>query len=355
MTPPLDDTERKDKGAVLLTALLIMTLMSALAVSIMNDVRMTLLRSVNIEAHTQTDWHLKAAEEFAIGYLEKEFLTLEAVEKNLALRKPIETSLPIDETGGIMQLKISDGSQCLPMSAMVPEVQTDDFGNVIDPEDDEQLPMAKAMTNLLMDIGLTDLDAENLTAAIVDWQDGDQLISDGGAEDFTYLIFEPPYRTANAPFHSVHELRAIRGMNEDLLKILHPFVCTGEPGRAAAVNINTLQPEHLPLLAAMLGPEEEDLAAQILQSRPAKGYSDMETELDAAGVDFAKVDFNNFIFEPSYLWIEVDVILEDAMRTVLLEFKIDSDTLTRTYRHFGTEGRRPTLDKEDKILDRLGL
>lgn len=349
-------TGKKDKGAVLLTALLIMTLMSALAVAIMNDVRMTLLRSGNIEAHAQTDWHLKAAEEFAIGYLEQEFLPLTAVEKNVVLRNPIETTLPIDETGGLMQLKIIDGTQCLPLSAMVPEVELDDFGNVVeDNAEDELLPMAQALTHLLMDIGLTDLDASNLTAAIVDWQDGDQQISDGGAEDFTYLIYEPPYRTSNAPFHSIHELRAVRGMNEELLEILHPFICAGESGRQPAVNINTFGPEHLPVLSAILGPEEEDLAAQILQSRPVQGYSDMESELQSAGIDFARVDFSNFIFEPTYLWIEVDVVLESARRTVLLEFKIDSDRLARTYRHFGTEGRRPTPDREGRILDRLGL
>ena len=345
--------DSKDRGAVLLTALLIMTLMSALAVAIMNDVRMTLLRSGNIEAHAQTEWHLKAAEDFAIGYLEKEFIPLKAIEKNIALRQPIETALEID--GGVMQLKISDGTQCLPLSAMVPPIETDDFGNVIDNNDDEELPLAAALTNLLVDIGLTELDAGNLTAAIVDWQDGDQQISDGGAEDYTYLIFEPPYRTANAPFHSIHELRSIRGMDEKLLKVLHPFICTGDEQREGAVNINTFRPEHLPLLAAILGPNEEDLAAQILQSRPPNGYSDMQAELESSGVDFARVDFSNFVYEPAYLWIEVDVIMENASRTVLLEFKIDSGGLTRTYRHYGTEGRRPTLDTEDKLLDRLGL
>ena len=341
-----------EKGAVLLTALLIMTLMSALAVAIMNDVRMTLLRSVNIEAHAQTGWHIKAAEAFAKGYLEKEYLPLSTVEKNIALRKPIESALEID--GGLMQLKISDGTQCLALSAMAPKVERDEFGNAIDTES-EEMPLAKAMTNLLEDIGLTELDASGLTAAIVDWQDGDQQISNGGAEDYTYLVFDPPYRTGGGPFHSVHDLRAIRGMNEDLLELLHPFICTGDAERTGAININSLRPEHLPLLASILGPDEEALAAQILQRRPPNGYSDLEAELTAAGIDFAKVDFSFFVYEPEYLWIEVDVVMENATRTVLLEFKIDSNGLSHTYRHYGTEGRRPTLDKENKLLDQFGL
>ena len=56
-----------------------------------------------------------------------------------------------------------------------------------------------------------------LAAAIVDWRDEDSDISQGGAEDETYLRRTPPYRCKNAPFETVEELRMVAGMDLDLL------------------------------------------------------------------------------------------------------------------------------------------
>ena len=100
-------------------------------------------------------------------------------------------------------------------------------------------------------------------------------------------------------------------------------------------------PQHLPLLSAIIGENEDALAAQVLQARPGAGFKDLAADLLAGGVDAAKVPFNNFALEPTHLWVEVDVDFVQANRTVLLEFMIDTEGLTRTYRHYGTEGRRP--------------
>jgi len=329
--------QKKDKGAVLLTTLLIMSLMSAVAVAMIDEIRVAILRSGNMKAHAQAEWHLKAAESFAASYVESTYLPLSAIEKNTALRRPIESALEID--GGIMTLTIMDGSQCLPLSGLVSAQTATEFDNAND--EDESAGLSEPLVNLMEDLGMPQLEAQALVAAMRDWQDPDQQISNGGAEDFTYLALDPAYRTPNAPMHSIGELRAIRGMNEEIYKVLTPFVCAGDAERDPAININTLQPYHLPLLAALLGPEEESLAAQILLSRPLEGYKNLSEDLDNSGLDLARLQDSLFIYEPGYLWIEVDVSFGGARRTVLLEFKVDSDGLTRTYRHYGTEGRRP--------------
>ncbi len=327
---------KKDKGAVLLTTLLIMSLMSAIAVAMMDDIRVAILRSGNMKAHAQAEWHLKAAEDFAKSYTEENFLPLSTVEKNVALRNPIETVLEID--GGIIALSIMDGSQCLPLSGLV-NVSTDEEENTED--EDQQNGVSEAFVNLLEDLGMQQLDANNLVAAIRDWQDPDEQISDGGAEDFTYLARDPAYRTPNAPLQSLSELRAIRGMTEDIFEEMEPYICAGDGERSGEININTLQPYHLPLLSALLGPDEDNLAAEILQRRPAGGYENLSENLDSSGLDLARVRDELFVYEPTYLWMELQVTFGSAERTVLLEFKVDSDALTRTYRHYGTEGRRP--------------
>lgn len=331
---------KKDKGAVLLTTLLIMSLMSAVAVNIVQEVRVAIIRSGNMKAHAQVEWNLKAAEDFAQSFIEENFLPLSRIEKNLALRRPFEAGLEID--GGFLSLTMTDGSQCLSLSNLV--VQGSSSENQDDNGEDKISKYSEALNNLLINLGMTNFEAESLTAAITDWQDEDTQISDNGAEDYTYLALDPAYRTPNLPVYSVEELRAVRGMNEKIFKSLYPFICAGDANRSGAININTLQPEHIPLISALLGPDQENLAVQLLQSRPVDGYSDIEGELADSGVEGLERVGGLFTYEPEYLWIEVDATFGNAQRTVLLEFKVDTDTLTRTYRHYGTEGKRPGLE-----------
>ena len=360
---------QKDKGAVLLTTLLVMSIMSALAVAMMDDIRIAIKRAGNIEAHAQAEWYVRAGEDFAISYIQKNFLKLDQLQQNNALKNPIMSSLPLE--GGVMQLTIMDGSRCFPLSSLQTLTEDDDdgsgefgdsFGDTSEGDEtgDEtdretgggagtggttpSIKPDEILKNLLTGIGLTDIDANSLSAAIVDWQDEDQQITQNGAEDYTYLGLTPPYRTPNAPFMSVSELRAVRGMNEEILQTLLPFLCTGDDSRTSpSININTLRSEHLPLLAAMIGPDEEKYASKILTSRPADGFeSDLASELTALGVDAVKAP-NDISYQPTHLWLEADIKFGTASRTVLLEFSIDSGEVTRTYRHYGTEGRRPVL------------
>lgn len=51
-----------------------------------------------------------------------------------------------------------------------------------------------------------------IAAAIIDWRDTNSDITTGGAEDDTYLRFNPPYHCKNADFETVDELRLVSGM-----------------------------------------------------------------------------------------------------------------------------------------------
>ena len=56
-----------------------------------------------------------------------------------------------------------------------------------------------------------------IAAAIMDWRDADSTVSINGAEDETYSSLPQPYKTKNAPFESVEELRLVAGMRMDIL------------------------------------------------------------------------------------------------------------------------------------------
>jgi type II secretory pathway component PulK len=56
-----------------------------------------------------------------------------------------------------------------------------------------------------------------LAAAIVDWRDANDDVTEGGAESQTYLRRNPPYRCKNANFESIDELRLVFGAYLDIL------------------------------------------------------------------------------------------------------------------------------------------
>ncbi len=56
-----------------------------------------------------------------------------------------------------------------------------------------------------------------IAAAIMDWRDANTSISTDGAEDETYAKLTQSYKTKNAPFESVEELRLVAGMTSEIL------------------------------------------------------------------------------------------------------------------------------------------
>jgi type II secretory pathway component PulK len=56
-----------------------------------------------------------------------------------------------------------------------------------------------------------------LAAAIIDWRDADDQVTNGGAEADTYALLRPAYYCKNAPFDSVDELRLVAGASMEIL------------------------------------------------------------------------------------------------------------------------------------------
>ncbi|HXG47758.1 MAG TPA: helix-hairpin-helix domain-containing protein [Methylomirabilota bacterium] len=56
-----------------------------------------------------------------------------------------------------------------------------------------------------------------LAAALIDWRDANEDVTEGGAESDTYLRRNPPYRCKNTNYESVAEIRLVHGATLDLL------------------------------------------------------------------------------------------------------------------------------------------
>jgi len=74
------------------------------------------------------------------------------------------------------------------------------------------------LIRLFASIGLSEQDAELMTAAIQDWVDGDDQPRVMGAEDQEYANADLPYGPANAAFGTIEELQQVIGMSWELFR-----------------------------------------------------------------------------------------------------------------------------------------
>lgn len=324
----------KDEGAVLLTTIMIAAIMAVLAVSMIDRVRFSVKRAANVQAYAQADWYAQGAEDYASSFLNEQIRQAKPEQLNTYLMDNPIMAFPFE--GGGMQVLVRDGSQCLSLGALV------------GPKSGHA---RKVFRQLLVNLGWSHPEAARLTSLVIDWQDEDQTNSPDGGEDYLYLGKDPAYRAPNIPISSVTELRAIETMSEDAYQALHPFVCARDAQIEPRININTLRPEHVPLLGALLGGDDGmRIAGELLVTRPAGGYTD-RAALEASPMlenrDNKSVEFDMMVYAPEHIWLEADVDYLSARRTIVYEFSIEGGQVKRLYRAYGDEARRPVLESDE--------
>jgi len=123
--------------------------------------------------------------------------------------------IPIGETGGV-ELSIEDESALWNVHRL--------FRNRgIKMNDPEVRAALNGMTALLEDRDV----AHGIIASLIDWMDLDSdPVDPEGAEKFYYQSLEPPYENRNGPIQHNEELRAIKGVDEDIYSALISAVTT---------------------------------------------------------------------------------------------------------------------------------
>lgn len=317
--------QNSERGAVLLTTILVMAVMATLAVAIFDDLRYAVRRANNIQTAAQMELYADGAEDFAVQYLSTAMLSVSPAQMNGQLAAPEPIIFPIDN--GVMTLSVRDGTQCLSISQL-------NRGNG-----------RRNFRQLLEVLGVTPAQATQLVSAASDWQDADTAPLPGGAEDGHYLSLDPPYRTANTPISSTMELRAIRGFDPETVLALRPYICARPDPAKSTLNVNTLSPAQAPLLAAYLGGADWLSAAQdLILNRPAGGYADLNVLREQPalqGQDLRDADIDALIFAPNYIWVEAQIRQGDYMRLRSFEFDISRGAPERIARRRGAEGLRP--------------
>ena len=213
----------QQRGVALITAILIMALITTLTFSLEWDNSLDLRR-------TYVSMYREEAIQAAIG-AESWVLSI--------LRQDLEDS-QTDHLGEIWASDIPP----LPLEgddirgAVFGQIQDlqgrFNINNLIDRDGDVDQPSLEQFRRLLISL---DVDVR-FAGIAADWLDANSEAGfPDGAEDSIYTGIVPPYRTANQILSSTSELAALEGMDKATMDTLLPHI-TALPGRTA-INVNT--------------------------------------------------------------------------------------------------------------------
>jgi general secretion pathway protein K len=257
---------KNEKGVALLSVLLLVAVLSALAVAVLDDIRFDLRRSANAESTGQAQWYALGAESLARARIAR-------LSDANANRTSLEgdwngrwQDFPI-ENGGI-HARVSDATGCFNLNSVVQgaseQWQRRDIG-------------LRQFSALLRGIGFSQRDSASLAETLADWIDSDNTRNTLGAEDDAYMGVVPSYRTSGTLLSEVSELRAVRGFTSSSYARLRPFVCALPTAELSPININTLTPDNAVLLSALTeGALPVETARRVLAARPREGWASVD-------------------------------------------------------------------------------
>jgi general secretion pathway protein K len=244
-----------DRGAALLSILMIVAVMSVAALTAVDALGRSLSLARVSSQRSQTMWAARSTE--AIGAIA---ITRMRTLDDGAIRQAMETgeAITLPFARGIIQATLTDASNCLNLNAIGGE-----------PDDIASLQFRA----LLEAQGMFPSDARALADSLADWIDPNTAQRIFGAEDNYYGTLETPYRAANTQLQNMTELRAIKGFTPEIIERIQPLVCVRPSKFQSALNIETLTEADAPLLMALYSSElGKEQALSVIRARPLSGW-----------------------------------------------------------------------------------
>ena len=268
----------RQSGVAMLIVLLIVAIVVILATEMAGRMQLNVQRIQNIKDNNQAQWYAYSAEEFARKSIQDVF---RLSSDKIHIEQPWSQEFTFPMEGGGIQAQLVDMQSCFNLNALAN----------ITPEKlrrEEITEQMRAFDRLLQSVDIEEpIDVttrETVRDSLADWLDTDQRPRPFGAEDSEYESREFPYLAANGLMASQSELRVINGVDSTWLNQIWELVCVIPNSSDLAININTLTPDHSPLLAGLTGLSREQ-ANDVIGSRPRDGW------------DAADDIFNNNVFD----------------------------------------------------------
>lgn len=250
-----------EKGTALLSVLLLVAVMAAIAATAMDRLGLATRLAGNAASAAQARHWLNMAEELAMTRLERD---AEGAGAALGAYLDVERSIELPD-GMVVHALISDASNCFNLNSLVRERRGGRLTS--DPRAIGQL------RDLMVLLGEDPSVAERVAEASADYIDTDQRPNLRGSESGSEAGDMGRASFPNRMMISVSEWSRIDGVDKELFERVSPWLCANPDTQLSPLNVETLRPDQAPLIA-MLDPEQISLdqARSHLAGRPRGGY-----------------------------------------------------------------------------------
>ncbi|NNG81998.1 type II secretion system minor pseudopilin GspK [Acinetobacter sp. ANC 5378] len=291
---------KQQQGIALITILVMVALATILAATIAKRQANTAENTAYLMRQNQSLLYAKSAEAFFSELLVDDAENagdIDHLQENWAKPMP---AFPVED--GFVSGTLQDESGKFNLNSLV---NNDGTPN----------PQAKVwFEKLLVRVGLP----EKLSEAVIDWQDADdETIGAMGAEASYYKGLPQGYLAPNSKFHSVEELKLVRGFEGQKYLQIADYVIAA-PTSDSKVNVNTAPA----MLLASLDPQLDlNAVQQVLQQRQAKleHFSNINDLWAIEPFIQVKTDVRNEVndllgVQSSYFKARIEVLLSERKR-----------------------------------------
>lgn len=227
----------RQRGVAVLTAVLVVTLATVLAVNLLWQSSVDLRRTETLLLQDQARQYNLGGEELARVFLAMDHRN--DPDGPDTTKEIWATPLKRDFEGGFFEGWLLDQQGRFDLNSLL------DLNSLVGPDGkpDEKASrqFVRMLTLLPLESPLDTSTANSLMEATVDWIDPDSAPLLNGAEDDRYTSREPPYRPANFWFVSISELQAVEGYTPEIYAALEPHITALPPAgnTRRKINVNT--------------------------------------------------------------------------------------------------------------------
>lgn len=232
---------RTRRGFALVASLWLLIALAAIGLELSLEARARRLAAANVTEGAIARAAAQAGAEQARSRLGR---TLQRVDASGRATDPASIQDPWRELGGVLPDTVAMGTSRF-------HVALRDANAALNLNHADERELQRLFAALRIDAGL----ADRLAQSIADWRDADDAPRARGAERATYLNEGLDVMPANAPFRSVAELRAVRGMTDGIFALVRPYLTVEGSG---LVNLNAAP---RPVALAIDGMTEEAVSA----------------------------------------------------------------------------------------------
>jgi general secretion pathway protein K len=249
---------RRQRGVAILTAMLVVTLGTIIAVNLMWVSSLDQRRTGAALAADQALLYLQGAEAWVGDILRQDQIESGEYDHLGEIWATEIAPLPVD--GGAITGRLEDLQGRFNLNNLItPEGAVDEIA---------KRQFERLLVSLELDPGLA--------AVVIDWLDGDTEPGfPSGGEDATYAGMEPPYRTPNAPITTPSELMANAGFDRESYRTLAPYVTALPSG--TRLNVNTASDA---LLASLSDDIDLSMAASLIEQRGGAFFVDIDATFE---------------------------------------------------------------------------